>query len=65
VASRLLQFLRSFLEVLINCPANEFCHRSTSPFRQRFKLLDLVFLEEERRTLHGHILAYRHMYVNL
>src|ERR1700692_4891805 len=59
LASRLLQFLCSFLQVPVNGTPDEFCHRSARLLRQLHQLLELFFLQEESRPLHGHTVPYR------
>jgi hypothetical protein len=51
-ASRLLQFLCSFLKVPINRSSDQFGKRSTRPVGQLLQLLDLLLFEEEGCPLH-------------
>jgi len=65
MASRLLQFLASLLKVPINCTSNEFRNRSARLLTERRQLLELFFLQEESRPLHGHTVSYTGIYVSI
>jgi hypothetical protein len=60
VASRLLQFLGSLLQVLIKGTADEFRHRSARFLGQLLELFKLLFFEEECCPFHDHMVAHRH-----
>jgi hypothetical protein len=64
VAPRLLQFLGSLLKVFVNRTPDEFGNRSACPVGKNQQFLELVFLQEEGRSFHVHIIAYRHTYGN-
>jgi hypothetical protein len=60
MALRLLQFLGSLQQVLVNRTSNEFCDWSARFLGQRQQLLELLFLQEEGCPLHDHTVPYRH-----
>jgi hypothetical protein len=64
MASRLLQFLSSFVKVFLNRTPDEFRNRSAGLLGQPLQPLELVFLEEQSRPLHVPILYHRHTYIH-